>query len=359
MHLLGICLVKTNNGISKQTFRTLRNLDICIFPATLRGTRAGRKTIHKISTCFVQRVPPVNTSVRVVNPNNCVQIKCNAFNDSGLHLSNFACLNAQSVRNKTHLLKDYILDRSIQFCAITESWLKPNRGIEMGELKPSGYKLHLIHRLHNKAGGIVVVHKESLKAEVKDKGSKQSYQYMDILVPHGSDSVRLLVLCRPPYNTKTNPVPISRFFEEFSSHMESFMLSPHPILITGDFNVHMDMLNVPDSLILKDSERQSKQEASKFDDLLSSFGLHQHVFGPTHRSGHTLDLIITRSDNVVLRGSPVVDSYVSDHWSLLFKVCIRRPAPLVKQVSFRKIKTVDINAFKDVLHRYRSLSIYV
>ena len=36
-------------------------------------------------------------------------------------------------------------------------------------------------------------------------------------------------------------------------------------------------------------------------DLLETFSLSQHVSGPTHLSGHTLDSIITRSsDDIVL-----------------------------------------------------------
>ncbi len=277
---------------------------------------------------------------------NCVQIACNSFNDSGLKLSTFSCLNAQSVKNKTHILKDYILDNNIQLCAITESWLKPQNVVEMGELQPSGYKLDPIHRIHNKAGGIVVLHHRALKAEVKDKGNRQSYQFMDLLIPHGSDSIRLLVLYRPPYNSKTNAVPISTFFEEFSSHMEGFLISPHNVVITGDFNIHMDLLDVQDTSGMTDSQKQYRQEALRFSDILAGFGLEQHVSGPTHRSGHTLDLVITRCDDSVLRSTPVADSYVSDHWSLLFKVCIRRPAPIVKKVSFRKTRSIDIAALK-------------
>ncbi len=330
-----------------------------------RGNRAGRNVKNKVFSiptiktkstpspsrrsvvhCHNNSLHSQNSPAHYQNITNCVQIACNSFNDSGLKLSTFACFNAQSVKNKTHALKDYILDKNIQLCAITESWLKPQNDLEMGELKPSGYKLDPIHRLHNKAGGIVVVHHEALKAKVKDKGNRQSYQFMDLLVPSGSDSIRVLVLYRPPYNFRTNPVPISTFFDEFSSHMEGFLLSLHNIVITGDFNIHMDLLEVLDTTGMTDSQKQYRQEALRFSDILASFGLQQHVSGPTHRSGHTLDLIITRCDDRPLRGVPVVDSYISDHWSLLFKVCIHRPAPVLKQVNFRKIKSVDIDAFK-------------
>ncbi len=70
---------------------------------------------------------------------------------------------------------------------------------------------------------------------------------------------------------------------------------------------------------------------------------------PTHRSGNTLDLIITRTSDGVLHGHPSVDAMLSDHCSLLFKVQIRKPPPLLKKVSYRKVKDIDFDDFrKDV-----------
>ncbi len=43
---------------------------------------------------------------------------------------------------------------------------------------------------------------------------------------------------------------------------------------------------------------------------------------------------------------PTVDAMLSDHWSLLFNVRIRQPTPVLKHVSFRKTKSIDIDALK-------------
>ena len=61
------------------------------------------------------------------------------------------------------------------------------------------------------------------------------------------------------------------------------VLTPEPLLITGDINIHVDVPDDPDAI--------------KFLDLLDSLGLAQHVKTPTHRCGHTLDLMITREIN--------------------------------------------------------------
>ena len=67
------------------------------------------------------------------------------------------------------------------------------------------------------------------------------------------------------------------FYYEFSRLIEMLVDEPNPLAITGDFNFHVD-----------DS---GNLEAMRFLDLLDSANLVQHVLEPTHRLGHTLDLI--------------------------------------------------------------------
>ena len=83
------------------------------------------------------------------------------------------------------------------------------------------------------------------------------------------------------------------FLEEFSVYLESVIISSKPLLIVGDFNLHV---NIP-----------SDPNASKFLDLLSSMGLDQHVDKPAHVSGNTLDLIITRCSDSLVPINPLID----------------------------------------------------
>ena len=68
---------------------------------------------------------------------------------------------------------------------ITETWLKPQNDLEMSEVTPEGFKLDPLHRLHNKAGGIAVIHNPKLKVQVSDKGQFTSYDYMEVHHPFG------------------------------------------------------------------------------------------------------------------------------------------------------------------------------
>lgn len=88
-------------------------------------------------------------------------------------------------------------------------------------------------------------------------------------------SVRALVVYRPP----ETGAAIGVFFQEFSSLLEEVVVCPEELLIIGDFNFHMDMAD---------------RYAALFGSLLELFNLKQHVTVPTHRSGHILDLVLSR-----------------------------------------------------------------
>ncbi len=52
----------------------------------------------------------------------------------------------------------------------------------------------------------------------------------------------------------------------------------------------------------------------------------------------------------VFHGNVSVDAMLSDHCTLLFKVQVRKPPPILKRVSYRKLKDIDVNDFiKDIL----------
>ncbi|KAJ0023604.1 hypothetical protein NQD34_003503 [Periophthalmus magnuspinnatus] len=78
------------------------------------------------------------------------------------------------------------------------------------------------------------------------------------------------------------------------------------LVITGDFNVHVD--NVFD--------RNAKELSS----VLETFGLTQHVSEPTHNRGHTLDLLITKGVNI--SNVSVVDVALSDNFCVFFDLSV-------------------------------------
>ena len=81
----------------------------------------------------------------------------------------------------------------------------------------------------------------------------------------------------------------------------------------------------------------------RFLGLLESMGLQQYVDVPTHKSDHTLDLIITRCADSLLSTNPIADCLFSDHFIVISDLIIKKPSLTIKQISYRKTKSIDID----------------
>ena len=132
------------------------------------------------------------------------------------------------------------------------------------------------------------------------------------------------------------------FFNELSHYLESVILCPYSILITGDFNVHVD--------------DPSNDDALRFLDLLESLGLEQHVDESTHTHGHILDLVITRIGDDILNESPKSDFYISDHIAIICNISLLKSPLVEKTMQYRKLKNVKISALKDDIRSSNLLS---
>ena len=85
-------------------------------------------------------------------------------------------------------------------------------------------------------------------------------------------------------------------------------------------------------------------DAIRMCEVLSMYDRTQHVTVPTHISGHTLDLIITRYNRELLLSYPVADYMVSDHMFVCYRVNMRRPPLETRTISYRKLKQIDNRA---------------
>ena len=135
------------------------------------------------------------------------------------------------------------------------------------------------------------------------------------------------------YNSSLNNSSLSLFFEEFPRFLENLAIASGSLLLAGDFNFHVD--NVGDS------------SASRFINLLEAFNLKQHITQPTHKSGHTLDLIITRDEDDVARNFTVFDPVISDHLAVCCTLSIPKVTFERKQVLFRRLKSIDMEQLRE------------
>jgi len=104
------------------------------------------------------------------------------------------------------------------------------------------------------------------------------------------------------------------FYEELATVLEALVVYACPVVVRGDFNIHMQNANNPD--------------ARRLEDLLALFDMIQHFHAPPHRCGNTLDLVVTLAQ-CQLDGVVTVDpaGMLSDHSLVVCRVAVQ-PAPV-------------------------------
>ncbi|KAL9959876.1 hypothetical protein ACROYT_G033246 [Oculina patagonica] len=242
----------------------------------------------------------------------------------------FCCLNAQSLRNKSADFLCYASTSGADIFAVTETWFSHRDIAHRIEATPPGFKMVDHSRVGRTGGGTALIIRDSLHVKKVDASEKASFEYSEWIVDCGSSKLRIMIIYRAPYSSE-HPITTGKFFEEFTSYLESIIMSSEPLLITGDFNIHVDVFGYADRARLLE--------------LLESMGLQQHVDKPTHVSGHTLDLVITRDVDELISTAPVVDYLFSDHITVICDLIIKKPSFTVKEISYRKIKGIDIELF--------------
>ena len=120
---------------------------------------------------------------------------------------------------------------------------------------------------------------------MKTRLSNESFRSFEYLDPSFINlrSLRIIVLYRPPISAG-NGLNVDLFLDEFSTLFEEVVPCSSELLISGDFNFHVDVAE--------------DDNVFKLTSLPNTFDLQQLVNVSTHVLGHTLDLVITRSSKI-------------------------------------------------------------
>ena len=196
--------------------------------------------------------------------------------------------NTRSASNEDHTiyLHDFASSYNPNCFALTETWLKcsttPSQYLS---IPPPGYHMICANRdsLHPNAlgGGVAFIIHKSITILSTSTYSFSSFEALSVKLDLTSSNLSVLNIYRPPPGSPYHQ-PFSVFLSEIEPLLSSFATMSHPFIITGDFNIHLDNPNEPHTIT--------------FSSLLSSVNLIQHVTFPTHKSNHTLDLVITSED---------------------------------------------------------------
>ena len=128
------------------------------------------------------------------------------------------------------------------------------------------------------------------------------------------------------------------FLEEFTELMEILCTSGEIFILSGDVNIHLDT-NEPNSIHLRE--------------IFDTFNLKQYIDFPTHKLGHTLDIVLTHSDKPLIINVQSNEVQLSDHFLLEFTVNISATRVEYRTFRYRDINLVDNKQFnKEVKDAY-------
>ena len=183
------------------------------------------------------------------------------------------------------LLHGRLVNNAIDLCFITETWLRNNdegrAWLDCSGVNNNWYKAITSSRVDGISGGIALLHKDNIKLTEIKTYQLHSYQYgkwsKDTTQPsHTHQNIQTAIHQHEHDND-------GDFHNEFTEWIGENLANDKNLVITGDFNVHVNDQRDPDVQI--------------FSAITSALGLNQHIKFSTHRAGNTLDLPFTKSNN--------------------------------------------------------------
>jgi len=351
--LLAVRTSQANSRVPSQACNTLKELGIGTASPTHRGATAGqshkrtievRVTNRKVAKQNVNKQTCQLSNYSSLRPNLITIPKISQCGTSSKRCLKVCSLNVRSVKNKTLSLCDFILTNDFDVIALTETWLgtKVDKAC-IAELVPTGFGIKHVPRPNDRSGGgVAVVYKLGLSVKLLSSSADKTFthfEHMDCQVSVDGHALRLSVVYRPP-PSNVNNLRNSVFFQEWPVYLEGFTTSQLDIIILGDMNFHLDS--------------KVDSDAGRFISILQSHNMTQHVVGPTHIKGHTLDVAITKDHSRIIKHLVVSDpalcdfkgSIAGDHYAVTFSTTMSKPPPVQKEVTYRKLRAIDIPTFK-------------
>ena len=263
-----------------------------------------------------------------INQNNLIKVPLSCATPKGFHS---LLINARSIRSNGHIIRDQVEQYLPTIVALTETWSKnDDKDFLFANVAPAGYMWYNIDRDHSRGGGVAILYDKNTRCAVHATKMNCDIEFLWCITTIGHKTLQYLVLYRPPSGS------LASFFDEFILIAEEIDSHNSEVIITGDFNLHVDNPNLP--------------EVAQFLEILNSFGLVIKINDSTHIAGHTLDLIITRKESGLVQ-NVIADDLISDHLLVRFDLNIQLDPERPKTVKYRSLRSLNVEMFEEDLRK--------
>ena len=251
----------------------------------------------------------------------------------------FGLLNARSIGQKAANVASVICEELYDVFLITETRHTATEDASLSRCVPDGFVCidHPRPVLPDSSstsnhGGVAAIISDRFRCKrLPPPATAKSFESVCFSLTGSSSTIILLLLYRPGSAAVTDT-----FFTELTSFLEVLALYKCQIVIAGDFNIRV--------------EKAENADASRLRELIDSFGCTQHVPAvPTHQAGGTLDLVITKSDQVIDELSVEPPNIISDHSLISWCISLDRLPPITMNREVRDWNKLDIESFREAL----------
>ena len=270
---------------------------------------------HKINTTKISTSQRHVKQPRGVNKSNLKYIRTVNFGDKDLKPNiRIATANARSVKNKDQIIVQQLNNNDIDVALITETWTKDTQEnltwLNQSELCQGHYEISTHNRPGETwGGGIALIFGKNDNMTFLEKGNTPTLEYAIWRYTIRNKPLHIIRIYHPPHKGKhstTNRMFIDDITELLTNKLPQYQNS----ILLGDFNIHIeDQMNV---------------DAVMFNETMRALSLEQHVLGPTHVTGNTLDLIFTQLSKSFNITNTTLHGYISDHCMVSVDINIKK-----------------------------------
>ena len=259
------------------------------------------------------------------------------------------------MREKVPPIMAFIMNNHIDLTLIQESWIRKCDGAVLTEVREYGYDI-VTYRKAVKlewGGGVAVIFRKDLKVnKIKCSINFKTFEHVTCKVITDSGPVLIVNVYRRGYSM-TNKFTVTQFITEFSQLLDEIYDMTTPILISGDMNIHVELLL--NTQVVSTSTASNLSDISSFLLMLDEYDLQQVVRQPTHEAGGTLDLVIMSkvkpiSSNVTVGLKNQVCR--SDHYHISIEIPLK---PMIKSNKIT-LKRRDLDKLGSTVFMLNNLS---
>ena len=206
--------------------------------------------------------------------------------------------NCQSAVQKAEFISGYASLHSLNFLALTETWITPENTATPAALSDV-YSFSHTPRAAKRGGGtgLLISPKWKYSPLSFPQFSPLSFEFHAVSVTYPV-KLTIVVVYRPPG-------PLGEFLDELDTLISLISFDDSALILLGDFNIPTDKL---DPLL----------------SFLSSIDLQLSPSPPTHKAGNKLDLIFTRHCSTA--NLSVTPLHLSDHFFLSYSLSLPSPS---------------------------------